>query len=332
MKGVRAFAAVGADRHAYRKRRAVLARPQRAQIVGDALRQHRYDAVGKINRIAAAGGLAIKRRAWPHVMRHVGDGDADDMAAAVARIGVGYSVDSVVVVLGVGRIDGDEGHIAPVLAQILMPPERGGAGGICFFNRRARKNVGNVVGMDGDQADGAFALDRSEPFHDGRDRNTEPAVTCNLDGDEVAVHRACGCARRNRQFAAKLLLVDRHQAPAAAGNAAKDAEHAVLGAIDELDDAAARLLIVGAFDAQQRAIADTGGFAGPRATRRSDANDRRGAVRRFVPFGRPRQELAVGVAAGNVGEHHGRQGAGVMQPFAVAVDLTLVGQFAQHAV
>ena len=41
------------------------------------------------------------------------------------------------------------------------------------------------------------------------------------------------------QFAAGLLLVDRNQPPAAAGQGAEDSEHAGLGVIDDLDDAAA---------------------------------------------------------------------------------------------
>ncbi len=134
------------------------------------------------------------------------------------------------------------------------------------------------------------------------------------------------------EFAAELLLVDRHQPAAAAGQAAENAEHAMLGAIDELDDAAAGLLVAGSLDADQRAVADAGDFARPGAARRGDADDRRRAVRLFVPFGRPRQKFAVAVAAGDVGEHDGRQRAGVMQPLAPAVDLTFVGEFAQHAV
>ena len=51
----------------------------------------------------------------------------------------------------------------------------------------------------------------------------------------------------------------------------------------------------------------------------------------LVPFGRRRDQLAVAVAAGDVGERHGRQGAGVMQLLALGFDAAFVGQFAQHA-
>ena len=108
MEAVRAFAAIGTDDHAHRKRRTVFERAQRTEVVGDALRQHRHDAVGKVDRIAALERGAVERRAGPHIMRHVGDSDTDDVTARIARVGVGLGMDGVVMVLGVRRVDGDE--------------------------------------------------------------------------------------------------------------------------------------------------------------------------------------------------------------------------------
>ena len=122
MEGVAALAAVGADHHAHRERGAVLVRPQRAEIVGDALGQHRHDAVGEIDRVAAHQRLAVERGAGRHVMRDVGDRDVDDEAAGIVRVGVGLGVHRVVVVLGVDRIDGDQRHVAPVLAALRARP------------------------------------------------------------------------------------------------------------------------------------------------------------------------------------------------------------------
>ena len=51
-------------------------------------------------------------------MRDVGNGDADDVAAGIAGSGSGDRMDRIVVILGVGRIDGDEGHFAPILAAV----------------------------------------------------------------------------------------------------------------------------------------------------------------------------------------------------------------------
>ena len=85
-------------------------------------------------------------------------------------------------------------------------------------------------------------------------------------------------------------------------------------------------------DADEGAVADAGGFAGLGAARRRDADHRRRAVRLFVPFGRPRQQLAVFISAGDVGEDDRRQRAGVMQAFAAPVDAAVLGEFAQHAI
>src|ERR1017187_5794849 len=103
--------------------------------------------------------------------------------------------------------------------------------------------------MDRDQADGAFALDRAEPLDDGAGGQTKPAGARNLDRDKIAIRRATGITVRDNEFAAELLFVDRHQAAAATRQAAKNSEHAVLGAIDQLDDATAGFLVAGSLAA-----------------------------------------------------------------------------------
>ena len=57
---------------------------------------------------------------------------------AIARVGVGRGVDGVVVILGVGRIDGDEGQFAPVLAA----GERGRLRGLGFRETAPEKTCG----------------------------------------------------------------------------------------------------------------------------------------------------------------------------------------------
>src|SRR5580704_14263291 len=106
----------------------------------------------------------------------------------------------------------------------------------------------------------------------------------------------------------------------------------MLGAVQKFDDARGGLFLTAAFDAQQHAVADAGGFARARAPRHDDADDGRRAVSGFVPFGRPRQKFAVGIAAGDVGEHNGPQGAWIVQAFAQTIDLARVGKLAQHAI
>ena len=59
---------------------------------------------------------------------------------------------------------------------------------------------------------------------------------------------------------------------------AENPQHAVLGMIDDLDDAAAvadAVVFRGFLDTQQHAVANAGGFAGARLARRVNADFRR---------------------------------------------------------
>ena len=100
----------------------------------------------------------------------------------------------------------------------------------------------------------------------------------------------------------------------------------MLGAVQKFYDARGGFFLAALLDAQQRAVADAGDFARARAARHDDADHRRRAVGGLVPFGRPRQQFAVGIAAGDVGEHDGRQGAWIVQAFAQTIDLARTRQ------
>src|SRR5258706_13833673 len=120
------------------------------------------------------------------------------------------------------------------------------------------------MGMDRDQPDRLCGCMAAEPLPALGGGKPETARTHQVDADEVAVLGATGIAAGNVQLAAGLLLVDRHQQSAAAGQGAEDSEDAGLGVIDDLDDATA----IGAadallplHDAQQRAAADPAGRA-----------------------------------------------------------------------
>ena len=49
-------------------------------------------------------------------MADIGDGDADDVAAGIARIAILFRMNRVVMIFRIRRVDGDEGNVAPVLA------------------------------------------------------------------------------------------------------------------------------------------------------------------------------------------------------------------------
>ena len=117
MEPVCRLAAFPVKRHAHRKGRAVLAFPQRTQIIGDTLRQHRYDAVREIAGIAAPEGLPVKGRTGADIPGDIGNRDRDDHAALIVRRSVGFGIDGVVMVLGVGWVDGDKRQGPPVFPR-----------------------------------------------------------------------------------------------------------------------------------------------------------------------------------------------------------------------
>ena len=215
---------------------AVLAAAQRAQIVGDALGQHRHDAVGEIDRVAALQRLAVERRAGPHVVGDIGDGDGDDDARRDCRVGIRLGIDRVVVILGVGRIDGDERQRAPVLAAARRSA---GCAASASASTSAGNTLRNAVGVDGDQADGALALERAEPLL-ARLPAARPIARgfFSRSADEIAVlgARAVAPARSRLRGPAASCR------PARAGRRrrerAEDAEHRVSAPLEHLDDAA----------------------------------------------------------------------------------------------
>ncbi len=252
-------------------------------------------------------------------MGDVGDGDGDDEAAFVVGRGVGLGMHGVVVILGVGRIDGDERQLAPVLAV----GKRGGLGGVRFLQGLAAEHVRDAVRVDGDQADRAFALERAEPLDHAAGGQAKPRRAAGLDRDQVAVLCVVGGAGRNGELLAEHLLVDRLEPSAAVRQRMENAEHARLGMIDDADDAAA-VADAGVFfrllDMQQHAVAEAGRLAGAGFARNVDADAGRGAVRFLVPLVGRGDEIAFAIARGDVGEHGRRQRARVMQLLAALFD------------
>ncbi|MNX95753.1 hypothetical protein D3C86_1280400 [compost metagenome] len=152
VEGVARLAAFLRKGHPHRKGRAVDAFLQRAEIVGDALRQHRHDAVGEIDGIATLQRLAVQRRTGPHIPGDIGNGDGDDDAVRIVGRRVGLGIDRIVMVLGVGRIDGYERQVAPVLAV-----RHAGRLGCIRLGKNVRgEDMRNAVGMDRDHRDRLF--------------------------------------------------------------------------------------------------------------------------------------------------------------------------------
>ncbi len=72
---------------------------------------------GKYTELPRLQRLAVERGARPDIGGDVGDGDGgDDAADDCSRSVSGCGVDGVVMILGIGRIDGDQRQFTPVLA------------------------------------------------------------------------------------------------------------------------------------------------------------------------------------------------------------------------
>ncbi len=85
---------------------------QRADAVGQRLRQHRHDEAGEVDRRGALGGLFVERRSRAHVVRDVGDRDHQAEAFAI-----GLAIHRVVEILGVLAVDRDQWQLAQVDAR-----------------------------------------------------------------------------------------------------------------------------------------------------------------------------------------------------------------------
>src|SRR3954447_15228459 len=120
--------------------------------------------------------------------------------------------------------------------------------------------------MNGDQANGLFRCQRSQPLLDLPRGKPEAARTHQIHADKIAIISAKGVGFCDVQLAPGLLLVDGNKPTAPAGKGAKNTEHASFGVVDDLDDTAAihrgLTVLVDFFDSEQSSIAYAGHSAG----------------------------------------------------------------------
>ena len=281
---------------------------ERAQVVGDDLGQHRDDAVGEVDRVAADLRLAVEAGAGAHVVGDVGDGDVHDVAAGVAGIVVRGGVDGIVMVARVDGIDGDELEGAQVGAA--GQPRRLELVGL--GQHGMRELVGDAVGVHGDQADLALVLRVAERLGDARLRHAVAMRGGELEAHEVAGLGAALVAGSDRPLL-ELLAVDGIDEAAAAGLGAEDADQAPLGARQALDGArlvavAGDVLVLEAGDAGEDAVAlAERGLAAGLPAARGQHQGARALAFGGIPHGGLGDQLAVGVAGHDL--QHGRRAA-----------------------
>jgi len=107
------------DRHMADQRRPLDILLQRTDVGRKRFRQHRHDPVGKIDTVAALIGFAIELAARTDVEGDIGDGDQCPEAAPVIRAVIRCRPDRIIMVPGIGRIDGDNWQMPKVFALLF---------------------------------------------------------------------------------------------------------------------------------------------------------------------------------------------------------------------
>ncbi|MND59648.1 hypothetical protein D3C80_508500 [compost metagenome] len=141
---VRLLVTVGIEHHTHCKCRAIFQFTQRAEIVGNAFWQHRYNPVGEVDRIAAFQCFTIECGIRAHIGCNIGNSDDNDMSAGIIRVRIGLCIDRVVMILGICRIDGDEWNLTPVFPTV----QRCRLGAFRFADHIIRENMRDFMFMD----------------------------------------------------------------------------------------------------------------------------------------------------------------------------------------
>ena len=239
---VRVDLAGGGDQHVGDHRQAFDVRVQRAQPVGELLRQHRDHAARKVDRGRALVGVGVERLAGLDVVADVGD--RDDQAPAVVRLDAAdlrrLAVDGVVEVARVLAVDRHQCHVGQVDAVLAVgrPDPLRQRGGL--RQRLGGEQVRHLVLAHRDLDLHAGIVDLAEHLGDAADRlRVHRRRLGQFDRDHLAGGGVGDRVLRNEDVLAVALVFGRHQPDAALVQqpaddrralALQDLEHAPFGA------------------------------------------------------------------------------------------------------
>ena len=300
------FSAVRVDGEFDEQTAAILVRAQAAPAVGQRLGQHRHDAVGEIDAVAAGARRVVERRSRADVMRDIGDGDDEAEAP-----GEPASSGSANTASSKSRASSPSMVTSGRWRRSVRRPSGVAPARLGFFQRGGRKFLRDVVGVDGDQADGPGIAHGAEPLDDAGRLQAQACVGQRFGEHDLALDRAAGRAWRHQPFRLGT-AVGGDDAPALI-----DAEDAA-GRVGDTPHGAA-LVAAGARRLQAHKHAFAGGqcrtagwFGGH--------EDRWRRTVRAVPLGGPGDGVAIRVGAGDhddggLGQAHVRRpGAGPIDP------------------
>ena len=303
-EAVAGLPAVAVEDHPHGHGGPVLAFAQAAEAVAQPLGQHRLDAVGEVDAVALLAGLLVQGHAVADVGGDVGDGDPDDPAAGVLRVRIGMGEDGVVVIAGVGRVDGDERQVA----QVLAPLQRRVLGGFRLGLGLGGEAHRDAVGVDGDERRRPrliLAADALQQLAALGAVALAARLQLDLGQDQIAVLQVARLVRVEDQ--AVLGLAINRLDPDLAMALADHAQDAVGALAQLLDQPRLGLAALQPLEADQAAVAD--------ARRAGDglvAVGRQPDQRQILAaLDQLHIEIAVIVALDHVGDAHGREGPGL---------------------
>ena len=213
--------AILVERHAHREARAFFAFAQRAEIIRYLLGQHRHDAIGEVDRVAAQLRFTVELAAGADVMRDVGDRDNDAPSAVVLGVRVRFGKHRVVVIACINGIDGQQRHVAQIGAAI----HRRRCKRFAFGENAFGKVLWDAVRVDRDQRDLPLVFGVAEAFEHDRARGHEASAAHEIETHEIAIARLAGIIGKDRP-AFHFLAFDRLDRAAAAFRCAEYAEQA----------------------------------------------------------------------------------------------------------
>ena len=315
------FAAVLVEDHAHGHAGAVLALLEAAQAVRQPLGQHRLDAVGEVGGVALVARLAVEVGVGADVGSDVGDGDPDDPAVDILRVLVAHRIDGVVVIAGVGGVNGDQRQVAQVLAA-LQRRKLLILGLLLDSLGEAHRDV---VGGDGDQGGGAGVALMADLLEDLAALGPIALVALFDRGQhEVAVAQALGLGVRDDQNVFRLAVGGLD--PDLLIGSADHAQHLVGAGVELLDQPGfPAVLSAGEFD--QDAVAHARGGTGLAAV----VGDQQGARGVGRSLDQTDIEFAVEVALDHIGDADRGHGADLGEALAAALaQLAGLFEFADH--
>ncbi len=225
---------LGRDHRIAHHAQAIHLRIQRAQAVGQLLRQHRDHAPREIDRRGAVDRIHVERLARLHVVRHVGD--RHDQAPTLAAADLDrLAIDRVVEVARVLAVDGDQRHVA----QIDPAGQIGFAHHIGQRLRLAQRGLGELVRhpilAHRDLDLHAGVVDFAQHLDHATDRlHVAVRIFQDLHAHHLADLRLALPLGRDQDVAAQALVLGRHHQRAALRQ--QPADHVAVGPLQHLDD------------------------------------------------------------------------------------------------